>query len=81
MCPNSSKEVKIVKRKRPKIKMHKANIFMLMNNYEGQIHKLVKTDKVLVIKTDSKFTGREWLELMAKFQRELDKMTGDVLWI
>lgn len=80
MCSDSSK-VKIVRRKRPKIKKHKANIFMLMNNYEGQIHKLVRTDKVLVIKTDSQFTGREWLELMARFQRELDKMTGDVLWI
>ena len=79
MGKNQTKEIRIVKREKLIIKKHIATAYMLIGNYVHSIKLLSDTDKVIVIKTDKKFTTRQWFELIAKFQRELDKMTGDVM--
>jgi len=68
----------IIKRKRPKIKEHKAKIFILVNKYEPQVRNLSLTDKALVIKTNKKLTGLQWADIMVKFQLILDEAFKDV---
>lgn len=75
------KDIKIVKRQQKRIKKHKATIFMLLGSANDYLEsgEYTSTDVVMIVKTDEKFTGREWAKLMLAFQKELDKMTGDRL--
>lgn len=79
MDTRSTNKTKIIKR-RPRIKIHKATVFMILDDAKSILKRDYKsTDKVFVIKTNKKFSGKQWAKLMIKFQRELDKMTGDLV--
>ena len=70
----------IIKRKENRIKKHKATIYMLLGSARSYLKEegdYESTDVLMVIKTKEKFTGHEWAKLIVRFQRDLDKMTGD----